>query len=117
MNWNNVFVIDESSFYLRSPSINRWVLKNENNYVEKSKYKKTHVWGAFWSKGVVKLKFFEGNMNSAKYIDVQESSFDEINSILPNGWILQWDNYSKHKSKNSLCFYKKKDKIDEMASL
>ena len=97
-NWNNVFFTDESSFYLRSPGINRWVPKNENNYVEKSKYtKKIHVWGSFWSKGVVKLKFFEVNMDSAKYIDILESSFDEMNSILPNGWILHWDNDSKHK--------------------
>ena len=44
-------------------------------------------------------------MDSAKYIDILESSFDEMNSILPNGWILQCDNDSKHKSKNSLCFY------------
>ena len=59
-NWNNVFFTDESSFYLRSTGINRWVPKNENNYVEKSKYtKKIHVWGAFWSKGVVKLKFLK----------------------------------------------------------
>ena len=57
-------------------------------------------------------------MDSTKYIDILESSFDEMNSILPNGWILQWDNDSKHKSKDSLCLYKKKqDKIDEMASL
>ena len=44
-------------------------------------------------------------MDSAKYIDILESSFDEMNSILPNGWILQWDNDSKHKSKDSLYFY------------
>ena len=56
-------------------------------------------------------------MDSAKYIDILESSFDEMNSILPNRWILQWDNDSKHKSKDFLCFYIKKDKIDEMASL
>ena len=108
-NLNNVFFTDESSFYLRSLGINRWVHKNENNYVEKSKYtKKIHVWGTFWSKGVVKLNFFEGNMDSAKYIYILESSFDEMNKILPNGWILQWDNDSKHKSKDSLCFYIKK---------
>ena len=109
-NWNNVFFTDESSFYLRSPGINRWVPKNENNYVEKkNKYtKKIHVSGAFWSKGVVKLKFFEGNMDSAKYIDILESSFDEMNSILPNGWILQWDNDSKHKSKDFPAFIKKR---------
>ena len=57
-------------------------------------------------------------MDSAKYIDILESSFDEMNSILPIGWILQWNNNSKHKSKDSLYFYiKKKDKIDEMTSL
>ena len=85
-NWNNVFFTDESSFYLRSSGINRWVPKKENNYVEKRKYmKKIHVWGAFWSKGVVKLKFFEGNMDSTKYIDILKSSIYEMNSILPNG--------------------------------
>ena len=47
-------------------------------------------------------------MDSVKYIDILESSFDEMNSILPNGWILQWDNDSKYKSKDSLCYYIKK---------
>ena len=70
--------------------------------------KKIHVCGAFWSKGVVKLKFFEENMDSQKYIDILESSLDEINSILPNGWILQCDNDSKHKSLESLRFCIKK---------
>ena len=28
-----------------------------------------------------------------------------MNSILPKGWILQWDNDSKHKSNDSLYFY------------
>ena len=119
-NWNNVFFTDESSFYLRSPGINRWVPKNENNYVEKSKYtKKIHVWGAFWSKGVVKLKFFEGNMDSAKYIDILESSFDEMNSILPKGWIYS-EIMIQNINQNTLfafIFKKKEDKIDEMASL
>ena len=114
-NWNNVFFTDESSFYFRSLGINRWVPKNENNYVEKSKYtKKIHVWGAFWSKGIVKLKFFEGNMDSAKYIYILKSSFDEMNSILPNGWFLQWDNDSKHKSKTLFAFIYKKNKIKLM---
>ena len=57
-------------------------------------------------------------MDSAKYIDILKSFFDEMNLILPNGWTLQWDNDLKHKSKDSLCFYiKKQDRIDEMASL
>ena len=40
-------------------------------------------------------------MDSQKYIDILESFLDEINSILPDGWILQCDNYSKHKSLES----------------
>ena len=38
-----------------------------------------------------------------------------MNSTFSNGWILQWDNDSKHKSKDSLCFYIK-NQIDEMAN-
>ena len=53
-------------------------------------------------------------MDSAKYIDILESCFDELNSIFPKWWILQWDNDSKYKSKDSLCFYIKKNKIKLM---
>ena len=53
-------------------------------------------------------------MDSAKYINILENSFDEMNSILHYRWILQWDNDSKHKSKDSLCFYIKKNKIKLM---
>ena len=40
--------------------------------------------GRILNKRVVKLKIFERNMDSAKYIDILESSFDEMNLILPN---------------------------------
>ena len=45
--------------------------KNHNNYVEKY-MKKIYVWRTFWSKRVVKLKFFEGNMDSVKYINIKQ---------------------------------------------
>ena len=81
-NWNNVFFTDESIFYLRSPGINRWVPKNENNYVEKSKYtKKIHVWGAFWSKEVVKLNFL-------KEIWIQQST-----SIFKKVLLMKWTQF------------------------
>ena len=41
-------------------------------------------------------------MDSQKYIDILESFLDEMNSILPDGCFLQCDNYSKHKSLESL---------------
>ena len=67
---------------------NRWIPKNKNNYVEKRKYTDSHM-ERILSKGVVKLIFFEGNMDSVKYIDILKSFFDEMYSISPNGWILQ----------------------------
>ena len=101
-----MFFTDESSFYLRSPGISRWVQPNQSNYVQKQKYshKKIHVWGALWSKGVVKLNFFEENMDSQKYIDILENSLDEMNSILPDGWILLCNNDYKNKSLELLRF-------------
>ena len=71
-------------------------------------YQNDSCMGGFWNKEVVKLKFFSGSMDSKKYIDILESSSDKMNLILPNRWILQWDNDSKYKSKDSPCFYKNK---------
>ena len=106
-NYKNVFFADESSFYLRSPLLIDGSLKMKITILKNANIRRIHEWDAFWSKRVVKLKFFVGNMDSAKYIDILESSFDEMNSILTNEWILQWDNDPKHKSKDSLCFYNK----------
>ena len=47
---------------------------------------------------------FEENMNSKKYTDMLEKSLTMMNELLPNGWILQWDNDSKHKSIEALRF-------------
>ena len=108
-NWKNVFYSDESSFYLRSRGISRWVSSNDRNYVKKSKYsKKVHSWVAFWRNGAVKLQFFDENMNSKEYTDMLEKSLTMMNELLPNEWILQWDNDSKHKSIKTLRFYVKK---------
>ena len=47
--------------------------------------KMIHIRGSLWSKGVVKLKFFKRNINSTMYIEILESSFKNIDSILPKG--------------------------------
>lgn len=88
--WDNVFFSDESSFYLRSPGVSRWVHSSQHNYVVNQKYsKKIHVWGAFSSRGTVKLQFFEKNMDSVKYINLLENSLEEMSLICPDGWVLQ----------------------------
>ena len=54
-------------------------------------------------------------MNSKKYTNMLEKSLTMMNELLPNGWILQWDNDSKHKSIEALRFYmKKKIKLIEL---
>ena len=43
-------------------------------------------------------------MDLQKYIDILESSLNEMNSILPDGWILLCNNDSKNKSLELLKF-------------
>ena len=44
----------------------------------------------------IKHQFFEGNMDSKKYIEILNNSKREMNELIPDKWILQWDNDSKH---------------------
>ena len=57
--------------------------------LKKQIYEKDSRMGRILKQRSSQIKIIEGNMDSAKYIDILESSFDEMNSILPNGWILQ----------------------------
>ena len=45
-NWNNVFFTDESSFYLRSPDINRWVPKMKITMLKKANIQQKFTYGA-----------------------------------------------------------------------
>ena len=44
-------------------------------------------------------------MDCQKYLEILENSIDEINTLHPNGFILLWDNDSKHRSELSLDYY------------
>ena len=72
-------------------------------------HKKGKCLGAFWSMGTVKLQFFEGNMDSKKYIEILNNSKREMNKLIPDKWILQWDNDSKHFSNITLDYYIEND--------
>ena len=88
-NWENVLMTDEASFYFCSPEKYRWVSSDDTYERTKSKFsKKFHVCIAFSSKGIIKLQFFTGNMDSQKYLEILENSIDEINTLHPNGFIL-----------------------------
>ena len=110
LSFNNVFFSDESTFYTHYPGKARWVNPGEVYTQTKTKYtKKVNVWGAFWSMGTVKLQFFEGNMDSKKYIEILNNSKREMNELIPDKWILQWDNDSKHFSNITLDYYIEND--------
>ena len=67
--------------------------------------KKIHVWGAFSSKGIIKLQFFTAIMDSKKYVEILKNYKSDIDNLHPNGILLLWDNDWKHKSETSLDYY------------
>ena len=104
--WSDVLITDEASFYLLSPGKHRWVASGESYERTKTKYsQKIHVWGAFSSKGIIKLQFFTANMDSKKYVEILKNCKSDIDNLHPNGILLLWDNDSKHKSEMSLDYY------------
>ena len=85
MNFDNVFFSDVSTFYSHYPGKSRWINPGEIYTQTKTKYtQKINVWGAFCSKGTIELQFFEGNMDSQKYIEILENSSREMNELLPD---------------------------------
>ena len=48
-------------------------------------------------------------MDSQKYIEILENSRREMNELLPDKWILQWENNSKHFSNMTLDYYIEND--------
>ena len=62
--------------------------------------------GAFSEKRKVNLYFFNRNQDAYHYIEILEFSLPEMNKIMKNSVILQFDNDSKHRSLKALEFYK-----------
>ena len=99
-----------------------WTSRHQN-WCEKSTQKASHfihsnkdqvrqkinIWGAFCSKRTIELQFFEGNMDSQKCIKILKNSRREMNELLHDKWILQWDNDSKHFSNMTLDYYIEND--------
>ena len=92
-NLEYVMYSDESTFYLKAPGGIRWTIKNEQYVVSRTKYThKINFWGAFSIKGKVDLYFFNRNLDTNLYIEILEFISPEINKIMKNSGILQFDN-------------------------
>ena len=72
----------------------RWFIREDKTKI----LPKIHVWGAFNSKGIIKLQIFTDNMDSKKYIEILKNCTSDIDNLHPSGIFLLWDNDSKHKS-------------------
>ena len=79
----------------------RWFIREDKT----KNSQKVHVWGAFKSKGIIKLQFFTVNMESKKWVEILKNCKSDIYNLHPNGILLLWDNDSKHKSEVSLDYY------------
>ena len=64
------------------------------------------ILGEFSTKGKVDLYFFNRNLDKNLYIQILEFSLPEMNKIMKNSIILQFDNDPKHRSIKTLKFYK-----------
>lgn len=68
------------------------------------------VWGAITSRGVGRIAFIDGSMDSRKYVAILESSYAEtirMHGFDPShAWILQ-DNDPKHTSKHTMAEMKR----------
>ena len=68
---------------------------------------KLHIWGAISSRGMTPIKVFKNNFNSIHYCNVlNEVLLETANALYPDGWKLQEDNSSVHKSKLSESYKK-----------
>ena len=98
---------DEWTLYLKASRGMRWVIKNKQYAVQRTKYThKIYCWGEFSAKGEVSLYFVNRNFDTNLYKEILDLSLFEINKIMKNSVILQLDNDLKHRLLETLEFYK-----------
>ena len=62
-------------------------------------------WGTFSSKGIIKLLFFNANMDNKKYVEILKNCKSDIDNLHPNDILLLYDKDSKHKSEMYVDYY------------
>ena len=109
--WHKVIFSDECSIWLNGGKVKVWT-KGERPVLNIPRHRpKLHIWGAISARGAMPLKVFRHNFNSQHYCNViNEVLIETANVLYPDGWRLQEDNSSIHKSKVSES-YKKSQNI------
>jgi len=117
--WSKVIFSDESSFELinRHNKIYIRRYRYDQHRLEKSQ-PRTHkggglgMWGCLTNHGVGNLVFYQGSIDSSKYIELLDSNLSSAFNRFPvsdrTGAILQQDNAKIHTSKKTLTYMKNK---------
>jgi transposase len=97
--WSKVVFTDESYFQLFRAKCMEWSKKRPLKPTPKHS-PATMVWGGISLRGVTLLKMARGSINSEKYTEIlQENLLQQMNTLYPDGWVLQQDNASCHNSR------------------
>lgn len=105
IHWHKIIFTDECSIWLNQGKIQMWT-KGERPILNIPRHTpKVHIWGGISARGATPVKIFKQNFNSEHYCDVlNEVLFQTAEILYPDGWKLQEDNSSIHKSKISCAF-------------
>lgn len=115
--WNHVIFSDESTFQLFTNKTKLWGKKRQIKGIPKHP-PSIMIWGAISSKGLSKLVFINGKVNSEKYIDIlKEALVNDFDKYYPRGWVFQQDNAPVHTSRYSKTWLAQHCKIIDWPAL
>ena len=109
IHWHKIIFSDECSIWLNQGRILMWN-KGERPILNIPRHiPKVHIWGGISARGTTPAKIFRQNFNSEHYCNVlSEVLFQTAATLYPDGWKLQEDNSSVHKSRISRDFKERK---------
>jgi len=109
--WNNVWISDESCFQFFSNKYAVWT-KNRAAKVPLPKHSpKLMVWGAISLRGKTNLSIVEGRVNSEVYQDIINENLPTMETLYPDGFRLQQDNARPHTSRATKAWMKENNII------
>ena len=104
-NFYNIFLTDETSFYLENPVGARWLKDHDNLIFSKKKGRKIGARAAINVNGKTSLYLYEMYFNTENYLRVLEEAVEEMKEIASSETLyLQMDNARYHWTTEALEF-------------